>query len=81
MAPSREVVYTTNQAEGAILNGTTVEKTNSVADDAHRDGARAVVIGSLGPIYQACLPLYGYWVRWVDLDPPVFIQGKRIKVA
>ncbi len=81
MAPSREVVFTTNQVEGAILNGTIVVKTNSVADDGHRDGARAVVVGSLGPIYQVGLPLYGYWVLWDDLEPPVFIQGNRIEVA
>ncbi len=81
MSPSREVVFTTNQAEGAILNGRLVSKINSTADDGHRDGARAVVIGSIGPIYQAGLPLYGYWVRWADLEVPVFIQGNRIKVV
>lgn len=79
MSASREVIFTTNQAEGAILNGEAVQKINSKADDGHRDGARAVVIGSLGPIYQAGLPLYGYWVRWDDLQVPVFIQGNRIR--
>lgn len=73
-----EIVYTTNQAAGAIANGTVVVKTDTVEGDGHKDGDRAVVV--VGPIYQAGLPLYGYWVRWQDLDAPVFIQGNRIKV-
>ncbi len=79
-APMFEVAYTASQAAGGIPNGAVVLKTNSGPGDGHSDGARAVVIGSLGPIYQAGRPLYGYWVRWDDLDLPVFIQGDRIKV-
>lgn len=43
-------VYTTNQAMGAIPNGTVVVKTNTATDDGHKDGDRATVVGSIGPI-------------------------------
>lgn len=81
MPRSLEVIFTTNQAQGAIPNGTRVKKINSTTEDTHGDGACAIVLGSIGPIYQAGLPLYGYFVRWDNLEPPVFIQGNRIKVA
>lgn len=76
-----EVIYSTNEAAGALPNGTLVAKTNSKPEDTHRDGARATVIGSIGPIYIGGQPLYGYWVRWESqVLPPVFIVGNRIKL-
>ena len=82
----KNITYTTNQAEGAIPNGTVVEKIRSDETDTHKDGALAIVVGSIGPYHmiQGKIPgpLYGYWVLWADMNPtcPVFIAGHRIRI-
>lgn len=79
--------YTTEQAAGAIENGTPVVKCNSAKDDAHADGSLASVIGSIGPFARMRARYgeagqYGYWVRWNDLPgTPVFIAGHRIRAV
>lgn len=44
-----EIIYTTEQAPGALPNGTLIEKVNSKPGDAHPDGSRGTIIGSWGP--------------------------------
>ena len=76
-----EVVFTTKEAPGALRNGTIVEKINSEPRDTHRDGARAMIVGSVGPVDDLRLPAkYGYFVVWDDMPGvPVFIAGHRIR--
>jgi hypothetical protein len=76
----------TKQAEGAIPNGTMVEKINSKpGEDGHDDGALARVMGSLlippGMTFPWGEAKYLYCVTWKD-DPakrPVFIVDWRVK--
>jgi hypothetical protein len=71
-------LYTTEQAIGAIPNGSRVQKTNTEPDDAHQDGALAVVLGSI------CHPDkgLGYFVVFDDApDIAVLIVGKRIALC
>ncbi len=76
-----EVVSTHDQAPGALPNGALVEKLNTEPGDTHRDGARAVVVGSLGP-YDGLPDPYGYFVEWDDIPGvPVAIGGHRIRVV
>ncbi|KKK91658.1 hypothetical protein LCGC14_2710750, partial [marine sediment metagenome] len=76
------VVFTTKQAPGGIPNGAVVEKVSSEPGDSHPDGARATVVGSLGPIDDDCLPdPYFYFVEWEDQPGvPVGIGGNRVRV-
>ena len=73
-------IYTTDQAEGAIPNGTRIVKVNSEAEDAHVDGAPGVVIGSMAePEHPG---RFGYFIEWDDMPGlPVGIVGHRIAVA
>ena len=61
--------------------GTRVSKIASVPGDTHQDGARATVVGSIGPVpYQDRLVTYGYFVEWDDLPGvPVAISSWRIE--
>lgn len=43
-------VFTRNQAEGALPNGTPIVKRNSEPGDAARDGDKGVVLGSMNSI-------------------------------
>ena len=77
------VVYTKNQAEGALPNGTRIEKVNSEPGDGHQDGAAGTVIGSIGPVeIPDFTDRYAYFVAW-DEDPgaglPVGIREGRVK--
>ena len=79
------VVYTKNQAEGALPNGTRIEKVNSEPGDGHQDGAAGTVIGSIGPVeIPDSTYRYAYFVAW-DEDPgaglPVGIREGRVKAA
>jgi hypothetical protein len=70
------VDFTTDQAPGAMANGTRVRKVNSAAGDTHHDGAGALVLGSVGP----ALGRYGYYVEWDDHPGiPVFIASDRLE--
>lgn len=75
------IVFTRNEAAGALRNGTRVEKTTTRTGDTHQDGARATVIGSLGPIAFEGIPkVFGYWLLWDDTPGvPVFIAGNRVR--
>ena len=77
------VIYTQNQAEGALLNGTRVEKVNSEPEDAHRDGAAGIIVGSV-PVEDRGFPdQHVYFVAWDDAPAagiPVGIRGGRVKV-
>ena len=71
-----EFAFTTEQAPGAILNGTVIEKINSKVLDGHPDGSLGKVIGSLGPMVGT----YAYFVEWDDMPGvPVGIVGSRIR--
>ena len=78
------VVYTRNQAEGALPNGTRIEKVNSEPGDGHQDGAAGKVIGSLQAVPSPGFPeRYVYFVAF-DENPaagvPVGIVEGRVKV-
>ena len=79
----RGVVWTENQAEGALPNGSRVEKVNSERADGHRDGALGTVIGSIAvPETPGLTDRYVYFVAW-DEDPaagiPVGIRAGRVR--
>jgi hypothetical protein len=78
-----EVMFTSDEAPGALRNGTIVEKINSELDDTHGDGARATIVGSVGPLDDPRLASkYSYFVEWDDMPgAPVFIAGERIRPA
>lgn len=68
------------EAEGAIKNGTTVEKVNSDGSDGHRDGALGTVIGSMGPLADSAPDRFVYCVEFMDAPHvPVWIVGHRIR--
>ncbi len=74
-------VYTSHQAEGAMRNGTLVEKQNSEAKDGHPDGERGKIVGSMGPLDGPVMGCrYGYFVMW-DGTPgiPVFTMESKVK--
>ena len=79
--------------EGEWPKGTRVEKINSEPDDTHRDGAKASIVGALGPAPPAVRAemlakgevkqdaLFVYWVEWDDLPGiPVAIADYRLKL-
>ncbi len=71
-----EFVFTSEQAPGAILNGTVIEKVASEADDAHPDGSLGKVVGSLGPMDGT----YAYFIEWDDMPGvPVGIASWKIR--
>ncbi|MFQ5874778.1 MAG: hypothetical protein ACE5JL_13425 [Dehalococcoidia bacterium] len=74
------VLFTTDQAPGAIPNGTRVEKINSEPGDGHPDGTTGRVIGSVA-VEDPRLPArYVYFVEWVDLPAvPVAVGDNRIR--
>ena len=77
------VVYTKNQAEGALPNGTRIEKVNSEPGDGHPDGAVGTVIGSIGPAVIPGFPdRYVYFVVWDEAPGaglPVGIRELKVK--
>lgn len=77
-------LYCTDQASGAIPNGTRIVKRNSKYGDANRDGDGGTVIGSIfdAEIAARFNEQFGYFVEW-DRTPvvPAFIVGSRIRPA
>lgn len=74
-------VFSREQAEGAMPNGTQVEKQNSEAQDGHPDGSLGEIVGSMGPLDEPVLGCrYGYFVMW-DATPelPVFVMETKVK--
>lgn len=77
----KDIVFSTAQAEGAMLNGTFVVKQNSEAEDGHPDGEKGKIVGSMGPLDDPVLNCkYGYFVLW-DGSPgvPVFTMETKLK--
>ena len=76
-------IYTLDQAAGALLNGTRVQKVNSEPGDGHQDGACGTVIGSVeaGQV-PGFSDRYVYFVAWEDAPGagvPVGIREGRLK--
>lgn len=73
-----DVAYTTDQAPGALRNGTIVEKVATEPGDFHKDGDWAVIIGSLPAVDGE----RGYFVEWYDTpDVPQFVKSTRIRMV
>jgi hypothetical protein len=76
--------YTTEQAIGAIANGTCVVKVRTEAGDTHAIGARARVLGSVAAPPEVAAEYncpYGYFVEWEDAAGyAVFVMGVKIAV-
>jgi len=74
-------VYSSAEAEGAMPNGTLVEKQNSEPEDGHPDGERGKIVGSMGPLEEPVLGCrYGYFVMWEENpEVPVFIMETKLK--
>lgn len=77
--------FTRDQADGAIPNGTPIQKINSEDKDAHPNGSRGVVLGSvdlrgLGPTPAGCMPTdFVYWVEWQEKPKhAIFVIGSKI---
>ena len=74
-------VFSREEAQGAMPNGTLVEKQNTEAGDGHPDGERGEIVGSMGPLDDPVLGCrYGYFVMW-DGTPgiPVFVMETKVK--
>lgn len=78
---SDHIAFTQKEAPGALRNGTRVEKTEYEPNDAHQIGAKAIVLGSLGPIaFEGNPKVWGYFVQWDDLPGvPCFITSTRVR--
>ena len=75
------IAHTTDEAPGAMPNGTKVVKILTGRGDAHRNGDVAIVRGSIGP-FENLAARYGYWVEWDDTPGvPVFIAGNRLEAV
>jgi hypothetical protein len=75
------IIFTRNQAEGALPKGSRVVKVKSEAGDAHPIGSLATVLGSIPvppPLDKASL--YFYFVGWDD-NPGVAVGIASWKVA
>lgn len=75
------VVFTRNEAKGALPNGTRICKTCSQPGDTHPDGTQGTVIGSMGPVFIPEFPndAYFYFVEWDSLPGlPCGIAQHRI---
>jgi hypothetical protein len=81
-------VYSRDQAEGAIPNGTRVKKVAGDVGDAHPIGALATVLGSMGPVPDSSAlpgprrpgPRYGYFVRFDgEGERAIFIADFKIE--
>ena len=73
------IQYSINQVEGAFLNGSLVEKKNSIQGDTRKDGTNGTVIGSIDPPHNVTTT-YGYFVVFEDSEEPRFITGERISL-
>ena len=77
-----EVLFTRDEAPGAIPNGTLIEKCQSRSGDGNPDGTRGRVVGSLGPAPHPDTGelVLGYFVHWDNFPIiPVFVCGDRIR--
>lgn len=68
------------QAQGALPNGTRVRKVWTLPGDAHQNGTRAVVLSSTGPhIYADGTTYYMYRVLWDGEPEPCLIAGLKLR--
>jgi hypothetical protein len=75
-----EIGFTTDQAPGALSNGTRVMKATEEPGDAHARGALATILGSIGPGMVNGRKAYGYFVEWDDRPGlPVFVADYKIE--
>ena len=80
MPDSSKFVFTSQQVEGALPNGTRVRKCAHEDGDAHKLGALATVIGSTGPIIFRGRNTIGYFVEWDDMPGiPVGVVDYKIE--
>lgn len=79
--PGIEGLFTRNQAEGAIPNGSRVVKVVDERGDAHPKGSKATVLGSWKRPDSFGQPLVGYFVIW-DAHPntAIFVAGYKIQM-
>ncbi len=66
-----------SEAPGAWPNGSLVRKARNEAGDAHRVGALATVIGSVGPVQADGHSAYGYFVEWQDAPGIACLVGSH----
>ena len=67
----------TDQAPGALANGSAIEKTRSEPNDGHQDGAPGRVLASM-----AGGPLLVYCVEWDDTPAiPVWVAAHRVRLS
>jgi ribosomal protein S27AE len=70
--------HVTTEAPGAHPNGSIVEKSVQEPGDAHPIGARARVLGSVGPVEDGTI---GYFVEWKDMPGiACLVGGPRIRL-
>lgn len=79
-----DMVWCEDQAEGAIPNGTLIEKQNSEEGDYKTDGSIGCVVGSVKNTEEYHVPgkpivTYVYWVRWSEKGVPVVIVDWKLK--
>lgn len=77
-------MFTRQQAEGALSNGTRVAKINSENGDGHQDGAEGTILGSIGPADADIQAEFGaefaYFVEWDDQPKTaVGITSNRVR--
>ena len=67
-------VFTIKQAEGAMTNGTIIEKINSKNEDTNPDGTKGKIVGSFKIVNTI-----HYFVQWKEETIPINILEHRIK--
>jgi hypothetical protein len=81
--PGYAGVFTRDQAEGAIPNGTRIVKRNSAQSDSQPDGALGVVLGSIkspAELHASRGVAYCYFVEW-DALPRVAVGVVDRKIS
>jgi hypothetical protein len=76
--PVGVAIYTTDQVEGAIANGTPVVKVLSEEGDTNPVGTRGVVIGSVAGDFDGRV-IVDYFVEWETApNVPVVVADEKI---
>lgn len=78
------MIWSENQAEGAIKNGAEIIKCNSEPGDAHKDGSIGIVMGSVPNPPQNQMEgkpfvQFLYFIKWSDFVVPVGTMDFKIK--
>lgn len=79
-----DMVWCEDQAEGAILYGSSVEKQNSEEGDHKANGSIGVVIGSIknpkeNQIADKPFCHFIYWVKWSATGVPIVVVDWKLK--